>query len=93
MSLTVLSDGQIQTLLESLDRDDTNAFKSGLKSALHAYSTGQQTGGEPSIDQPERTVTHSQGNGTTTLFMPSCAPSGHGVKGRPTSCNYLLFTT
>ncbi|KAJ1324833.1 alanine dehydrogenase [Microdochium nivale] len=80
MSLTVLSDGQIQTLLESLDRDDTNAFKSGLKSALHAYSTGQQTGGEPSIDQPERTVTHSQGNGTTTLFMPSCAPSGHGVK-------------
>ncbi|KAH7020931.1 uncharacterized protein B0I36DRAFT_367405 [Microdochium trichocladiopsis] len=80
MSLTVLSDGQIQTLLESLDREDTNAFKFGLKSALHAYSTGQQTGGGPSIDQPERTITHSEGNGTTTLFMPSCAPNGHGVK-------------
>ncbi|KXJ89802.1 hypothetical protein Micbo1qcDRAFT_235050 [Microdochium bolleyi] len=80
MSLTVLSDGQIQTLLESLDREDTNAFKFGLKSALHAYSTGQQTGGGPSIDQPERTATRSECNGTTTLFMPSCAPSGHGVK-------------
>jgi hypothetical protein len=80
MSLTVLTDGQIRMLLESLTPDELFSFQSSLKEALHDYSTGTQ-GIDEAIHQPDRTSVHSSRTGCTTLFMPSCSASGHGIKG------------
>lgn len=81
MSLTVLSDEHIRGMLESLNNEEATSFAFAMKSALHEYSTGQQSIDDGLLQQPERTVTQSKATGATTLFMPSCSPAGHGVKG------------
>ena len=81
MSLTILSDQQINALLESLSHDEAEELSESLWSALHEYSTAQQPIDAGLIHQPERTVIHSMTTGATTLFMPSANLSGHGVKG------------
>lgn len=85
MSLVVLSDEVIRNLLEDLTREETEAFADALKASLHQYSTSTQALDTSFYNQPERTSIHSAENGTTTLFMPSCSPVGHAVKGE-----YLL---
>lgn len=80
MALTVLSDEDIRSLLESLTRDDAEAFAHSLKCALHEYSTGTQSIEAGLIHQPDRTTIHSNTTNATTMFMPSCNAAGHGVK-------------
>jgi hypothetical protein len=79
MTLTILTDDQIRSLLENLTPAELEGFRCALASALHEYSTGIK--GETSIHQPERLSVHSNATGATTLFMPSCNPTGHGIKG------------
>jgi hypothetical protein len=81
MTLTVLTDDQIRSLLENLTPAELEGFRRALASALHEYSTGIK--GETSIHQPERLSVHSNATGATTLFMPSCNSTGHGIKGNP----------
>jgi hypothetical protein len=81
MSLAILSDDDIRSLLEALSQEETEAFNYSLRCALHEYSTGTQSIGAGLLHQPERTSFHSNVTDATTLFMPSCSPAGHGVKG------------
>ena len=53
MALTVLSDQDVNNLLESLTADEAEALALSLKSTLHEYSTGTQ--GPVAFHQPERT--------------------------------------
>ncbi|KAK4242795.1 hypothetical protein C8A03DRAFT_11005 [Achaetomium macrosporum] len=80
MTLTVLTDDQIRSLLESLTVDELEGFRQALASALYEYSTGA------TVHQPERISVHSTATGATTLFMPSSNSAGNGIKGM-----YLLF--
>jgi len=92
MPLSVLNDDDVRLLLENLTVDELERFKADLGAALHQYSTGnQQPGvgvGQGSIHQPERISVTSDVTGATTLFMPSCSPSGHGIKGVFLACLY-----
>ncbi|KAI0853575.1 NAD(P)-binding protein [Daldinia vernicosa] len=80
MSLTVLSDDQINGLLESLNHDEAQELIDTLRNALHEYSTGTQSIKDGIVHQPERVSVHSNTTGTTTLFMPSISRLGHAVK-------------
>jgi ornithine cyclodeaminase/alanine dehydrogenase-like protein (mu-crystallin family) len=80
MTLTILSDSEIRTLLHTLDLSDVQRLQRRLGSALHEYSTGTQaTSGGCSANQPPRT--HVTGpDGQTTLFMPARTGDASGVK-------------
>ncbi|KAH6617021.1 hypothetical protein F5144DRAFT_633316 [Chaetomium tenue] len=78
MTLTVLTDDQIRSLLENLTVDDLDGFQNALISALHEHSAGAQS--ESAIHQPERVSIHSPATGCTTLFMPSANSTGNAVK-------------
>ncbi|ETS77870.1 hypothetical protein PFICI_09932 [Pestalotiopsis fici W106-1] len=71
MSLAVLSDEDIRSLLESLTREDAESLAHSLKCALHEYSTGTQSIEAGLIHQPDRTTIHSNTTNATTMFMPS----------------------
>jgi hypothetical protein len=75
MTLTVLTDDQIRSLLENLTADELEGFRKALASALYEYSTGG------TVEQPERISVHSKATGATTLFMPSSNSAGNGIKG------------
>ena len=81
MSLAVLSDENVQEILESLTSEELEGFKSTLSSALHEYSTNAQSVADGSYVQPGRVSTHSPATGCTTLYMPACSPQGMGCKG------------
>jgi hypothetical protein len=81
MSLAVLTDDQIRELLENLTVDELEGFRNALKHTLHDYSTSVQSVADNDIHQPTRTSVTSSMTGATTLFMPSCSPTGVGVKG------------
>lgn len=80
MTLTVLTDDQIRSLLENLTLPELAGFQDALASALHEYSTTRQDE-TTSVHQPERISVHSAATGATTLFMPSCNSTGNGIKG------------
>jgi hypothetical protein len=82
MSLAILPDEVIHNLLETLTREEAEGFAYVLKCALHEYSTGVQAIEAGFFHQPERTSAYSDRTGAMTLFMPSCSPLGHGVKGK-----------
>ncbi|KAJ4293929.1 hypothetical protein N0V88_005443 [Collariella sp. IMI 366227] len=79
MTLTVLTDDQIRSLLENLTAAELDGFQGALAKALHEYSTCGADG-ETSVDQPERISVHNNATGATTLFMPSSNSSGNGIK-------------
>ncbi|KAI9729639.1 MAG: hypothetical protein M1818_008442 [Claussenomyces sp. TS43310] len=79
MSLTVLTDVDVKTLLGHLTLSDVDILQDSLRKALHEFSTGTQEKDACADHQPERTVLQSP-NGTTTLFMPSTSASGIGMK-------------
>ncbi len=81
MSLAVLTDENVQELLESLTFEELEGFKDSLSSALHEYSTNAQAVADGSYPQPARVSTHSPATGCTTLYMPACSPQGMGCKG------------
>jgi len=76
MPLTVLTDSNVQEILDKLSRDETVVMQKALADALHDYATA--AGSESA--QPNRTVVEAP-DGTTTLFMPSTNPSCIGMKG------------
>ncbi|XDG06024.1 hypothetical protein ABKA04_005639 [Annulohypoxylon sp. FPYF3050] len=80
MSLTILSDEQIRSLLENLSHEEAEGFIKTLRNALHEYSTGTQSIADGVVHQPERASVHSNTTGATTLFMPSYSALGHAVK-------------
>ncbi|KAH6617855.1 hypothetical protein B0J18DRAFT_492820 [Chaetomium sp. MPI-SDFR-AT-0129] len=82
MTLTVLTDDQIRSVLENLTLGELNGFRDALVSALREYSasSGKNPDEPTSVHQPERISVHSAATGATTLFMPSCNSAGHGVK-------------
>jgi hypothetical protein len=82
MTLTVLSDDQVRVLLESLDLDELDEFRAALASALHEYSAGGDSAGNDLYQQPHRISTVHPVSKATTLYMPSCGPTGIGCKGR-----------
>lgn len=86
MTLTVLTDDEIRSLLENLTLDDLEGFSEALASALYEYSTsvpgdGGGEGGASDTRQPERASVRHPDIGVTTLFMPSSNSAGNAVKG------------
>lgn len=81
MSLTILSDADVKSILYDLTRDEVEAMQKTLRDALHEYSTNVNNDKEEcSFQQPDRQQLDRK-NGTTTLFMPSTSSSGIGMKG------------
>lgn len=83
MPLSVLTDEQINGLLEALTVEELEMFYMDLKEALHDFSVGSQSGEDADIHLPHRQSINSSRTGATTLFMPSGSPAGLGVKGTP----------
>ncbi|MCJ1315548.1 hypothetical protein MMC15_000868 [Xylographa vitiligo] len=80
MPLTILTDGDVRSLLHLLNREDILALQHNLAEALHDYSTGtQETSGCCSANQPQR-ISIPSGKGQTTLFMPARTGTTTGVK-------------
>ncbi|KKP06065.1 hypothetical protein THAR02_01846 [Trichoderma harzianum] len=80
MTLTVLSDDQVRDILETLSLDELEDFRKTLADALHAFSTDLGTDGLGVFQQPHRVSTLHPDTRATTLYMPSCGPSGMGCK-------------
>lgn len=81
MALTVLNDGQIESLLESLTREEYQAFKMTMAQALHDYSNNASTLDDGTYHQPPRSTIQNNETETTTLYIPSSSPLGTGCKG------------
>ena len=81
MTLTLLTDQDIQDLLEGLTSQEVELLGRTLLSALEQPSTSNPPDSAAQYCQPERTIVQSPATGATTLFMPSYNPSGYGVKG------------
>ncbi|KAI9931752.1 hypothetical protein AWENTII_001606 [Aspergillus wentii] len=79
MPLTILSHGQLSSLLLSLTRDEITSLQQNLADALRDYSTGSQEQGCAASYQPRRTAITRQ-NGCTTLFMPASTGQTIGMK-------------
>ncbi|KAL6904307.1 NAD(P)-binding protein [Trichoderma evansii] len=80
MTLTVLSDEQVKDILENLSLDELEDFRKTLAGALHAFSTSLGSDGLGVFQQPHRVTTLHPDTQATTLYMPSCGPSGMGCK-------------
>ena len=81
MTFTILSNNEVETILETLNLDELEEFQHGLASALHEFSTDAQADENSSYQQPHRITTYHSATEATTLYMPSCAPAGMGCKG------------
>lgn len=81
MTLTVLTNGQAESVLDNLTPDQLRGFQSVLIKALSEYSAESKAAGHGTYHQPPRVHYSNPRTGVTTLFMPSIAPSGLGIKG------------
>ncbi|KAF5721421.1 hypothetical protein FMUND_3549 [Fusarium mundagurra] len=79
MAYTILSNDQVNSILEGLTVDELDEFRHVLASSLHEFSTGVPAL-EEAFQQPERISTLHPETMATTLYMPSCAPCGMGCK-------------
>ncbi|KAF2153910.1 NAD(P)-binding protein [Myriangium duriaei CBS 260.36] len=79
MTLTVLSESDVFTVLHRITSEDIQDIQSSLADALHYYSTAGEENLCCSSYQPSRT-TLKRKDGKTTLFMPASANSGLGFK-------------
>ncbi|KAF5531339.1 hypothetical protein FMEXI_13051 [Fusarium mexicanum] len=79
MTYTVLSNDQVNSILEGLTIDELDEFRHVLASSLHEFSTGVPAL-EEAFQQPERISTLHPETMARTLYMPSCAPCGMGCK-------------
>ncbi|RKL47691.1 hypothetical protein BFJ72_g1922 [Fusarium proliferatum] len=79
MTYTVLSNDQVNSILEGLTVDELDEFRHVLASSLHEFSTGVPAL-EEAFQQPERISTLHPETMARTLYMPSCAPCGMGCK-------------
>ncbi|KAF1830179.1 PrnX protein [Decorospora gaudefroyi] len=74
MPFTVLSDANIQTLLNNLTPTDVTSLTQSLNSALIQYSCANETQYQPARAHVTRPT------GQTSLFMPATTPTSIGVK-------------
>ncbi|KAF4342387.1 hypothetical protein FBEOM_3679 [Fusarium beomiforme] len=79
MTYTILSNDQVNSILEGLTVDELDEFRHVLASSLHEFSTGVPAL-EEAFQQPERISTLHPETMAKTLYMPSCAPCGMGCK-------------
>lgn len=79
MSLTVLGNSDVKSLLISLTRDEILQLQKNLAGALHEYSIGNQDSGCAAEYQPQRSTITRQ-NDVTTLFMPASTSKNIGYK-------------
>lgn len=80
MTLIVLSDSEIHSLLFSISRDEVIRLQSALAESLHEYSTGaQETCPCASSNQPKRISIPAPDN-QTTLYMPASTSTSRGIK-------------
>ncbi|RSL51478.1 hypothetical protein CEP53_008422 [Fusarium sp. AF-6] len=79
MTYTILSDDQVNSILEGLTVDELEEFRHVLASSLHEFSTGVPAL-EAAYQQPNRISTTHPETQAKTLYMPSCAPCGMGCK-------------
>ena len=81
MPLTILSDDDVQEVLDSLDKQDVLNMHKALADALHSYSTATEPAdtGCCQSNQPKRLQIKLKG-GATTLFMPSVSDDALGIK-------------
>lgn len=80
MTLTLLSDEEVKTILENLTREELDGFRQTLAEALHEFSTNPRGDPEEPYQQPPRITTQHAASKATTLYMPSCGPQGMGCK-------------
>ena len=78
MPLTVLSDGDVRSLLHSFNKEDIEKLQENLAESLHEYSTGDTNAGCAAAHQPQRTVIKRKG--VSTLFMPAATGQAMGMK-------------
>lgn len=86
MTFTVLSDDQVDSILESLNIEELDEFRHVLASSLHEFSTSIEATeateeATEAYQQPRRTSTLHRDTLAKTMYMPSCAPCGMGCKG------------
>lgn len=81
MTLTILSDSEVRSLLLQLTRQDILDLQQSLADALHYYSTSTDEDSNAccSLYQPLRT-TLKRNDDQTTLIMPASSNDGIGVK-------------
>ncbi|KAG6040216.1 hypothetical protein E4U41_001242 [Claviceps citrina] len=80
MTFTVLSDSQVQDILEDLTVDELDEFRLVLSSALHQFSNSTESVGGDVYQLPHRISTVHSATKATSLYMPSCGPEGMGCK-------------
>lgn len=91
MTYTILSDDQVNSILEGLTVDELEEFRHVLASSLHEFSTGVPAL-EAAYQQPNRISTTHPETQAKTLYMPSCAPCGMGCKGEFTPQGRTMLT-
>jgi ornithine cyclodeaminase/alanine dehydrogenase-like protein (mu-crystallin family) len=79
MALTILSDETIQSLLSSLNREETFKVLDSLARALSEYSANSSKAGYASRYQPQRAGITAP-DGQLTLFMPFTSATSVGTK-------------
>ena len=82
MAFTILSDKQVNQVLESLTVDELSEFRIALSAALHEFSNSTTADDGDVYQQPHRITTYHSGTAATTLYMPSSGPEGMGCKGK-----------
>ena len=81
MPLTILSDHEINSLLEGLTLEELEEFRHVLASALHQYSGGSDDVDGDVFQEPRGSSTVHQEAMTTTRFSSACGPDGMASKG------------
>jgi hypothetical protein len=81
MTLTVLSDGQINSLLDGLAVDELEDLRKALATALHQYSGGSQDFDGDVFQEPRPGEAVHPGSKITTRFSSACGPDGMSSKG------------
>lgn len=87
MSLIILSDPEVQHILESLTQDSLTSFRQTLWTALHDFSTSVQAGPGGPYQQPPGMATNHPSANTTSLYSPSSGPEGMSFKGEQLDCH------
>lgn len=80
MTLTVLSDSDVSSLLLSLTRDEVVRLQESLAEALHEYSTGAQEATMCASSNQPKQISIPAPNHQTTIFMPASTKTSRGMK-------------
>lgn len=81
MTFTVLSDPQINDLLEGLSIDEIEDLRKALAQALNQYSGGAQDVEGDVFQEPREASTLHTETRVKTRFASACGPGGIASKG------------